>query len=196
MKKVLILSLILLSHQLQATPTASQPKIGYTNMEYIIRFMPEIKQVESNYSSYSKQLVQKLDTEEKKLIQKAQAFQKGYDTMTEAVKTQKQTEIQQLQESLRQAQIESQEKLALKRSNLLQPIYEKVQKAIQKVAQANGYSHVLNSDVGGMPILLYADEEYDITELVLKQLGIDPATQEKKGKQKQAGKKKTKSDKK
>jgi outer membrane protein len=41
---------------------------------------------------------------------------------------------------------------------------------VNEVAKANGYTHVLNSD----QVLLYAEEESDITDLVFNQLGIKP----------------------
>jgi outer membrane protein len=57
---------------------------------------------------------------------------------------------------------------------LLQPAYDKIQKAIDDVAKENGYTHVFSSDQGGVFILLYAREEDNITNIVLKKLGIEP----------------------
>jgi outer membrane protein len=54
-------------------------------------------------------------------------------------------------------------------------LYEKIQTAIDEVAKANGYTHIFNSQLDvGVSILLYAREEDDISDLVLKQLGITP----------------------
>jgi outer membrane protein len=45
---------------------------------------------------------------------------------------------------------------------------DKIYKAVNEVAKANNFTHVLNSD----QVLLYAEEESDITDLVLDKLGI------------------------
>ena len=54
------------------------------------------------------------------------------------------------------------------------PAFEKIGVAIETVSKENGYTHVLNMTAGGQSILLYARDEDNVTELVLKNLGIDP----------------------
>jgi outer membrane protein len=61
---------------------------------------------------------------------------------------------------------------------LLQPAYDKIQGAINDVADENGYTHVFSSDAGAFAILLYAKDESNITDLVLKKLGIEPPAEE------------------
>jgi outer membrane protein len=66
--------------------------------------------------------------------------------------------------------------LQRKSGELLEPVFEKIQNAIDAVAKANGYTHVFNSGQpeAGLNILLYARDEDNISDLVLKQLGITP----------------------
>ena len=61
-----------------------------------------------------------------------------------------------------------------KRNQLLQPAFEKIGTAIEQISKENGYTHVFNMTAGGQSILLYAREEDNVTNLVLKKLGIDP----------------------
>ena len=56
----------------------------------------------------------------------------------------------------------------------LQPVFDKIGTAIEQVAKENSYTHVFNLAVGGQSILLYAREEDNVSNLVLKKLGIDP----------------------
>jgi outer membrane protein len=57
------------------------------------------------------------------------------------------------------------------------PVVQKIQKAIDAVAKENAYTYIFNLDAGAntTPILLVAPEENNITELVLKKLGVDPS---------------------
>jgi outer membrane protein len=57
---------------------------------------------------------------------------------------------------------------------LLGPVQEKVGKAIEDVAKENGYSLVLNNQIQGLDVILYGDEKIDVSDLVLKKMGITP----------------------
>jgi outer membrane protein len=61
-----------------------------------------------------------------------------------------------------------------KQSDLVNPVFIKVGKAIEEVALENGYAYIINPQmVGGGDVLLFTDEKYNISNLVLKKLGID-----------------------
>jgi outer membrane protein len=147
-------------------------KIGYVKIEYIFNLLPDNKQLESDYKAFEKQLKNNL---EKKLVElqgKAQLLEKGYETMSEPVKKQKEAELRQLQVTFQNLDMEAQESLANKHVELLKPIQVKIQKAVAAVAEENGYTHIFNSDIGGLSILVYAEENSDISDLVIKKLGI------------------------
>lgn len=156
-------------------------KIGYTNLDYILSLLPETKSIEADYKSFEKQVKNRLEAKVGEFQEKLQALEKGYETMTDPVRKQKETELLQLKSSLEQLQIESQESLANKNVELLKPVYEKIQQAIEVIAKENGYTHVFNAETGSTSILLYATEEYNVSDLVLKKLGITlPKDKEKK----------------
>ncbi len=51
-------------------------------------------------------------------------------------------------------------------------MFAKVGKAIEDVAKENGFSYILNPRmIEGGDVLLFTDEKYNISELVLKKLG-------------------------
>ena len=180
----LMLSLVKL-HAKEKTPhTPSLSfKIGYSNMEYVLGFLPETKIIESEFTSFEKQLQTKIEGQLETLQQKAQAFQEGYEKMTKAERNKKQSEFQQLKEELERLQLESQDKLARKRNDLFKPVYEKILSTIEQVAKEHGYTYILNEGVGGIPVLLYVDEQHNISDRVLKKLGIDPDKANKKPQQ-------------
>ena len=66
-------------------------------------------------------------------------------------------------------QKEIQEKIAKKREELYGPILDKVDTAIKEVAKDGGYTMVFNADT---QILLYADDETNLTDKVKAKLGM------------------------
>ena len=93
--------------------------------------------------------------------------------MDEATRNKKGVELQKLQEEFRQLDMELHEKLVNKKASLLAPLYEKVKNAIAQVAKENRYTHILNADVEGMSVLLYANEEYNVSNHILRKLGVN-----------------------
>lgn len=173
---VLLLSLFNVYAKEKSTNIPQSPslKIGYTNVEYILGFLPETKMIASEYASFEKQLANHLEAKIEAFQKQVHAFEQGRESMTEAAKNQKQLELQQLQGSIKQFQLELQEKSDNKQMDLLKPVYDKIMNAIQQVAKENGYTHVLNPNVGNIPVLLYVDEAHNISDWVLRKLGIDP----------------------
>lgn len=151
-------------------------KIGYTNAEYILSNMPEAKQIEADLKDYEQQLSTQLQSKSADFDKKVQDYQRTAENMIPEVKADKERELQGLQQSIQKFQQDAQASLQRKQGELLQPAFDKIQTAIDEVAKANGYSHVLNSGQPevGLNILLYARDEDNISDLVLKQLGIDP----------------------
>ena len=56
----------------------------------------------------------------------------------------------------------------------LKPVLDKIQKNIDAVAEENGYAYILNSDSGSNPVLLHGPKDGDISDLILKKMGITP----------------------
>jgi outer membrane protein len=151
-------------------------KIGYTNAEYILGNMPEAKQIESELQVHEQQLSAQLEAKSKDLQTKYQEYQRTAPNMIPEVRADKEQELQNLQQSIQKFQQDAQQSLQRKQAELLQPAFDKIQKAIDEVAKANGYTHILNSGQPevGLNILLYARDEDNISDLVLKHLGITP----------------------
>ena len=94
--------------------------------------------------------------------------------MTDVVKADKEKELQAMQQSIQEFQRSAEQSLQQKQQTLLKPALDKLQKNIDAVADENGFTYVFNSDGGGSPLLLHAPKEGDISDLVLKKMGITP----------------------
>jgi outer membrane protein len=148
-------------------------KIGYTSVEYVLSQMPESKQIESDLKAYNSQLEAQLKSKYTEYQTKGEAYQKGATAMTDVVKADKEKELTALQQSIQEFQRNAEQSLQQKQQTLLKPALDKLQKNIDAVAEENGYTYVLNSD-GASPVLLHGPKDGDISDLVLKKMGITP----------------------
>lgn len=176
--KKLIVGLSLLVGSLNLSLAQSDLKIGYTNVEYILSLMPEAKQIESEYKAFESQLQNQLQAKVQEFQTKGAEYQKNAATMTELIRADKEAELRGLQERIQKFEKEAQNSLSKKQSALFQPVLTKIQTAIKDISEANGYTHIFSAGSPGVDILLYAREKDDVSNLVLKQLGVTPPASE------------------
>lgn len=152
-------------------------KIGYADVDYIYDQMPDSKQITTELQSLQAQLKKQYDTKVQDFQKKLAEYQ-GYDnTVPDAVKQNTERELQQMQQNLQALQDDSQTSLQKKQSDLMQPVYDKVDKSIADVAKENGFTMIVTSSVGGINVVLYSDDRINISDLVLKKMGITPTPQ-------------------
>jgi outer membrane protein len=161
---------------LAAPLKAQETKIAYTDLELVLSYMPEAKQVEQELRTYESNLMQQLQVKYDYLQTKVEEFREKQKSgeLTQSEQQQKRKEIQKLNKEVRSTQQDAQTKLMKKRNKLIAPLVEDIKKAIDTVADRQGYTYVVNSAVAGTSVLLHYPEDHDITRKVLKELGIDP----------------------
>ncbi len=176
MKSKWIIILAFLMTAVAAQAQDGSIKIGFTNAEFILTNMPEAKEIESELKSYEQQLSTQLESKSKDFQAKVAEYQKSAENMIPEVRADKEQELQSLQQSIQKFQQDAQTSLQRKQGELLQPAFDKIQKAIDEVAKENGYTFIINSGQPevGLNILLFADEDHNVSNLVLKKLGIEP----------------------
>jgi outer membrane protein len=150
-------------------------KIGYADWEYIFSQLPEFKQIDSELKTHGTQLENQLKAKYADYETKVKAYQGMPATTPDAIRADKERELQGLQESIQKFQQDAQTSLQNKQTALMDPVFKKVGKAIEEVAKENGYAFIMAPQVmGGGDILLYSDEKYNVSNLVLKKLGVTP----------------------
>ncbi|QKZ12004.1 OmpH family outer membrane protein [Spirosoma sp. KUDC1026] len=168
-----------LNAQAQA-PTAAPAgalKLGYTNIDYVLAQTPEAKDIQNQLTIQRTQSENEMKRMSKELEDKYEAYQKGAAQMSDVIRSDREKELQGLQTRLQEFGRTAEQSLQTKYQSLVNPVVQKIQKAIDAVAKEESYQYVFNLDAGSntIPILLVAPEENNITESVLKKLGIDPA---------------------
>lgn len=125
-----------------------------------------------------------LRTLEQKLMEKMNVKQVYYESKVQEYTEKKekgmpktedeaaQKMILDLQKEIKEFASDAEIQIGKKRQELLTPILDKLQKAIDEVADANGYTYVMNSNVGGNSILVKAPKQDDLTLRILKKLNI------------------------
>lgn len=155
------------------TGTALAQKYGHLNFGNVVSLMPETKSANSTLETYREGLVAKGEA-------MAQEFQTQYGKFVADVQSGELSPVEQQkrQEALEKKQNEIvsyeqviQQQVEAKRAELLQPIVEKVEKAIAKVAQENGY--VMVFDTSMFNAILFAEQTDDLMPLVKAELGIE-----------------------
>ena len=168
MRKRSLLAVLAFSLIGVCTQAQSAMKIGYADVDYILSQMPESKQVESDLQATNKQLQSQLEAKYTEYQQKLQAYQQGAATMLDAVRQDKERELAGLEQNIQKFQQDAQASIQKKTAELMEPLTKKIGDMINAVATEQGYTHVLNGQVGGIDVVLYADEIYDISDEVLK----------------------------
>ena len=164
-----IFSVFLLFLLIGYTVQAQTVKAGYIDEQAIFAQLPEFKAAQTTLETYSKQLQKSIEDKKKGFDVKLKTYQEGGETMSPAMKQALEKELTGLQEQLQIAGQDAQQQLQKKNEDLLKPIEDKVVKAIKDVATENSYTMVLRKEV-----LLYSVPGDDISNLVLKKLGVTP----------------------
>jgi outer membrane protein len=176
-----ILTLVGLTAQAQTTAAAT-PKIGWTNVDYLIGVLPDSKKITNEMQIQRQQIERELENKKKEFEEKYKIYEANAAKWSEIIRADKEKELQDLQTKFQTFQRDAEESLGRKQNQLLQPVLTKINDAIQAVGKEAGYTYILNMDAGAntTPIILYSgSEENNVSNLILKKLGVDPAVIEK-----------------
>ena len=154
----------------------AQQKIGYISLDYILAQMPEAKQVETELTATKTQYDNMYQSKVKDFQAKLADYEKNGATMADVIKADREKELQGLQGSIEEFRQNSSTSLQKKQAQLLQPLLKKVEENMHASAKENGYAFVFNYDAGQgtTPIVLHAPDDANISDLILKRMGITP----------------------
>ena len=179
MKRIFLLVAITAGYlsqtQTQAqTSQATEHRVGYANLEYIISQLPEVKEIEAEMKSTQSQLRNQIQVKSQEVEKQYTDFNANMNTMTDTVRVNKQRELEQAMADLQKMQQDAQLTLQNKQKLFMAPLYLKVNRVIQEVAQENGYAIVLTETIGTYDFLLFHQPEKNLSDLVLKKFGVTP----------------------
>lgn len=151
----------------------SGQKLGYVNSQTIFAQLPEAIKVQSDLDAMISKWQKDLDSMTTDLQQAYQTYQQQSASMTpeKAKETEQKLVLkQQTMEKFRQEKFAQPNGEAfVKQEEMLAPIREKIIQAIDVIAKKEGMTFVFDKN-DNLPILLHADDKYDITFQVLDNL--------------------------
>jgi outer membrane protein len=143
-------------------------KIGHVDINEIMTALPErdsaqvllekeTKEIESTYEEMTVVYNKLLDE-----------YQKGLSNYSELVRQTKESEL--LDKQKRVAEFEQNASVTLQKRNteLIQPIYDKIIKALERIATENGFTYILDTSKGS--VVFTSKESQNLNQLVLKLL--------------------------
>jgi len=169
MKKVFLLAAIA---AMPFVVSAQELKFGYVNTMELLYALPEVSDVEKQYADYAaenRKLYEGMQAEAQKEYEKFQEMMQN-PAATDAQKKVQLEIVQGLEQRLQNIQVTIQQDMQQKEMQLMQPLHEKVQKAIDAVGKKNNFFMVFSTD--SQAIAYKSDKAIDITPLVKKELNI------------------------
>ena len=154
---------------------AQEFKVGYANIQYILSKMPESKEINSGIETYRAQLTNRIQAKYTELQKKLQDYEAKYQGLTDLERQDIETELQNMQKSLEDFQAKAEVSMQSKQAELVQPAFKKIIDHIKLVAEEKGLNYVLQDNASGAQVILYASDKDDISDEVLRKMGIDPA---------------------
>lgn len=147
-------------------------RIGYMNPQEILDQMPEKKKIERELQQLAKEKRSQLEERTIAFQKRVSQFQNSQNSMSQQQIKQTEKELQKEQQKIQQFRQSIQQQLQRRRSKMLQPIFSKIDKAIQAVAEERNLTFVINEKTSsGNEIVYYSsDAKMNITDEVMSRL--------------------------
>lgn len=170
-KSLFLMAVILFCGAFNVNAQIGGQKLAYVDSDYILNNIPEYGDAQEELNALSNQW----QNEVKAIYDKVSEMYKKYQTemvlLSEDQKHAREQEIINKEQEAKNLQMQyfgAEGKLYQKRSELVQPIQEKIYTALNELSQTKGYAFVF--DLASGTSILYASDKNDISDDVLDQL--------------------------
>lgn len=168
MKRLLMLVSVIL---LGITQTAnSQVKIGYVDSQKIMQSLKETQTVQVKLQEEQEKMAKQYQYLQDSLANAQDDYVKNYKDnplIKENIRQSIQKGIEELAYYVQTSGQRFNEELGKKQQELMQPIYDKVKKALENVRKAEGMDYILDSASG---VILAQDTKFDLTDKAISEL--------------------------
>ncbi|MEA1896939.1 MAG: OmpH family outer membrane protein [Bacteroidota bacterium] len=145
-------------------------KFGHINSQELMAVMPERDSAQAVLEGFAKKLEDQLDIMQVEYNNKLQTYLADRDNLTELIKQAKEQELNDMQTRIQGFEQSAQQEMQRKQGELMQPIVDKAQKAIQTVAVEQGFLYIF--DIAAGSLIYFSDDSVDILPMVKESLGI------------------------
>lgn len=151
-------------------------KIGYLNSLELLSLMPDAMEADEAIQSYAAGQERRFQNLMQEYQTKVQNIQENGASMMPMQQQVAMQEIQKLEQQIQDMQANSQQRIAVRRDELLAPVMARADSIIRMVAEHNGFDLIYDS-----PTLLYADSSLNVMPLVKEAMGIEDSEESEEG---------------
>ena len=149
---------------------AQSLKIGHVDSGAIMEIMPERTKIEQDIQAYAAELQAELQAMGAEYQSKLQDYQANQATMSNLIRQSKEKEIIDLETRISEFQNSAEMAMQSKQLELLNPLIEKVQNAVNAVGKEKGFTYIFDKAAGA--VVFIGDNAVDITADVKAKLGL------------------------
>lgn len=164
MKFAAVLLLIVVT----ASVNAQTLKFGHIDLNALIQVMPERATAEAEYTKFQGELGDVYDELQRDYQAKMTEFENLGADVSEVRRNEKVKDIQNLTQRIQDYEQTANLQMQQKQTELMQPIYDKAQAAIEEVAKEQGLIYVFEAN----SLLYKSNQSTDILPVVKQKLGI------------------------
>ena len=168
-----IIILLIMAGSVFSLEKADAQRYGFVDMEYIMNNIPAYEAAQEQLQQQSAQWEQEIQNIYKEVEQLYQNYQKESVFLSQEMKTEREEEIIALEgkaKSLQRKYFGPEGEMAKRQQELIQPIQENVDEAIQTIADEENIDAVF--DKSGSAGVVYVKPRQDISDMVLERLGV------------------------
>ena len=155
---------------LLSIPVISQ-KYAFIDTKYILSQMPEYTTAQKEIDDMAEKWQKEIEQQYNEIEQKYKAYQAEEILLPDETKKTRQQEIIELEMKAKEMQKKRfgvEGDLFKKRKELIDPIQEKIYKAVKQLAKDNSYSFILDKSKNSN--IIYAEPKYDKSDAVLRKI--------------------------
>jgi outer membrane protein len=147
-------------------------KIGHINSQELLAAMPASDSAQKKLEAIAAEHESILDEMTVEFNKKLELYRKSLEagTLSDLAKTTKEAELQDLQTRIQTFEQTAQQDLQQKRVELFTPVQDAALKAVNTVAEENGFTYIFDTGMGA--VVYSSPDAIDILPLVKTKLGL------------------------
>lgn len=162
LKRLLIIALVVFSFG-----TTQAQKIGHINISRVMLNMPESRALQADLMKIGKTYDTDIQEMEKKYLDKRKKYEAEVPQQTEEENRKRGRELVTHETRIQKAKQAAAQDLQKKRADGLNPILEKVYKALDQIAKDRGLLYVLDTSQGSSVLIAKGDDLYAALQIKL-----------------------------
>lgn len=154
-----------------ATAVNAQSKIGYVNSAELLTLMPEVKAADSVIQVLRSDLQKQYNSYLSEYQTKVNEYNSGSESWSEVKREAAEEDITTLQQRITNFENSSQQKIEARRQELLEPILDKANAAIEKIGKEKKFTCIMDTSAGS--VIYIGEDMIDILPMAKEALNLE-----------------------